>query len=83
MNITVVKNTLDMSGAKESHINSNFIPTWVFFPKTTVFGVEFLQPLPLFLTINEATLMLCATMNEIKHCAGKSNYAFGIKLKWG
>lgn len=57
----------------------------VFFPppKTTVFGVEFLQPFTLFLTINEATLMLCATMNEIKHCAGKSNYAFGIKLKWG
>lgn len=36
-----------------------------------------------FLTINEAALMLCATMNEIKHCASKSNYAFGIKLKWG
>lgn len=36
-----------------------------------------------FLTINEAALMLCATMNEIKDCASKSNYAFGIKLKRG
>lgn len=34
------------------------------------FGAEFIQPIPLFLTINEAAVMLCATMNEIKHCAG-------------
>ena len=47
------------------------------------FGAEFIQPIPLFLTINEAALMLCATMNEIKHCASKCNYAFGIKLKRG
>lgn len=49
----------------------------------TFFGEEFIQPILLFLTINEAALMLCATMNEIKHCASKSNYAFGIELKRG
>lgn len=57
-----------------------------FFPpfySPTLFGAEFIQPSPLFLTINEAPLMLCATMNEIKHCASKSNYVFGIKLKRG
>lgn len=41
MNITVVKNVLDMSGAKESHINSNFIPTrfFVFFSPKQLFLV--------------------------------------------
>lgn len=48
-----------------------------------LFGTKFLKPILLSLTINEAALMLFATMNEIKHCASKSNYAFGIKLKMG
>lgn len=51
------------------------------FYNLTLFGEEFIQPIPLFLTINEATLMLCVTMNEIKHCASKSNYAFGNEFK--
>lgn len=34
-----------------------------------------------FFTINEVTLMLYVTMNEIKHCARKSNYAFDNELK--
>lgn len=82
MNITV-KSVLDISGAKETHVNSNFLIHFFLFTVPTLYGVEFIQPTPLFLTINEAALMLCATMNEIKHCASKCNYAFGIKLKRG
>lgn len=83
MNITV-KSVLDISGAKETHVNSNFsIHFSPSFYNPTLFGVEFIQLILLFLAINEAALMLCATMNEIKHCASKCNYAFGIKLKRG
>lgn len=57
--------------------------SFFFFTTQLFFCAEFIQPIPLFLTINEAALTLCATMNEIKHCASKSNYAFGIKLKRG
>lgn len=78
MNITV-KSVLDISGAKETHLNSNFF----IFYNPTLFCAEFIQPILLSLTINETTLMLCVTVNEIKHCASKSNYAFGIKLKRG
>lgn len=79
MNIAV-KSVVDISGAKETHVNSNLFFSLL---QPNSFGAEFIQPILLFLTINEAALMLCATMNEIKHCASKSNYAFGIKLKRG
>lgn len=77
MNITVVMNVHDISGAKDTHVHStppqhNCCLCGIYTTNSTF-----------FLTINEAALMLCATMNEIKHCASKSNYAFGIKLKWG
>lgn len=67
MNITV-KSVLDISGAKETHVNSNFSFFFLFLNSPTLFGVKFIQPIPRFLTINEPALMLCATKNEIKHC---------------
>lgn len=74
MNITV-KSVLDISGAKETHVNSIFF--FLFHPNFTTQLFFFFAAQNLynqfhffFLTINEATVMLCATMNEIKHCAG-------------
>lgn len=67
MNITV-KSVLDISGAKETHVNSNFSLFFLFLNNPTLFSVKFIQPILRFLTINEPALMLCATKNEIKHC---------------
>lgn len=69
MNFTV-KSVLDTSGEKETHVNSDFHLCLL---QPNSFWGTIYTTISTFLTFNEAALMLCITMNEIKHCATKSN----------